>query len=103
MTEDFTIPSLQHSSVPSNIQKPKNTSVHPFVFYSCVVLKFHLRTIEAIHAGTLAVTTQLLPSFLLSDDHVYDSNDISLNVLQGHIMIRVFVVIFSSYFSDNFL
>ena len=55
-------------------------------------------SIEAIHAGMLAVTAQLLPGFLFPDDHVYD---ISLNVLQGHIMIRVFVVIF--YFSDNFL
>jgi hypothetical protein len=54
------------------------------------LLKFNLRTIEAIRAGTLAVTAQLLPSFLFSDDHVYDPNDISLNVLRGHIMIRVF-------------
>ena len=84
-------------------QISKNTSVCPFVFYSCIVLKFHLRTIEAIHTGMLAVTAQLLPSFLFPDDHVYDSNDISLNVLQGHIMIRIFVVMFSSYFSDNFL
>jgi len=47
------------------------------------------QTIEGIRAGTLAVTAQLLPSFLFPDCHVYDSNDISLNVLRGHIMIRV--------------
>jgi hypothetical protein len=56
------------------------------------LLKFHLRTIEAIRTGTLAVTAQLLPSFLFPDDHVYDSNDISSNVLRGHIMIRVFLI-----------
>ena len=78
MTEDFAIPSLQHSSVLSNIQKILGSS---FQLYSCVVLKFHLRTIEGIHAGMLAVTAQLLPSFLFPDDHVYDPNVISLNVL----------------------
>jgi hypothetical protein len=62
------------------------------LFMCCFLLKFHLRTIEAIRAGTLAVTAQLLPSFLFPDDHVYDSNDISLNVLKGHIMIRVFLL-----------
>jgi uncharacterized protein DUF6698 len=54
--------------------------------------QFHLRTIEAIRAGRLAVTAQLLPRFLFPDDHVYDSNDISHNVLRGHIMIRVFPI-----------
>jgi len=68
-----------------------------FLFRCCFLLKFHVRTIEAIRAGTLAVTAQLLPSFLFPDDHVYDSNDISLNVLRGHIMIRVFEFISSSY------
>jgi hypothetical protein len=58
----------------------------------CFQLKFHPRTIQAIRAGTLAVTAQLLPTFLFPDDHVYDPNDISLNVLRGHIMIRVFVI-----------
>ena len=47
----------------------------------CFLLKFKLRTIEAICAGKLAVTAQLLPSFLFPDDHVYDPNDISHNVL----------------------
>jgi len=47
------------------------------------------QTIAAIRAGTVAVTAQLLPRFLFPDDHVYDPNDISLNVLRGHIMIRV--------------
>jgi len=46
-------------------------------------------TIEGIRAGTLPVTAQLLPSFLFPDGHVYDPNDISLNVLRGHVMIRV--------------
>jgi len=58
----------------------------------CFLLKFKLRTIEAICAGKLAVTAQLLPSFLFPDDHVYDPNDISHNVLRGHIMIRVFLI-----------
>jgi hypothetical protein len=58
----------------------------------CFRLKFHPRTIQAIRAGTLAVTAQLLPTFLFPDDHVHDPNDISLNVLRGHIMIRVFVI-----------
>jgi hypothetical protein len=63
------------------------------IFYSRVLLlNFQLRTIEAIRAGTLPVTAQLLPSFLFPDDHVYDPNNISLNVLRGHIMIRVFVI-----------
>ena len=56
----------------------------------CFLLEFHLRTILAIRAGTLPVTAQLLPSFLFPDDHVYDPNDISLNVLRGHVIIRVF-------------
>ena len=78
MTEDFAILSPQRSSVLSNIQKILSSS---FQLYSCVVLKFHLRTIEGIRAGMLAVTAQLRPSFLFPDDHVYDPNDISLNVL----------------------
>ena len=51
------------------------------------------RTIEAIRAGTLPVTAQLLPTFLFPDDHVYDSNDISANVLRGHVMIRVYLIL----------
>jgi hypothetical protein len=63
------------------------------IFYSRVLLlNFQLRTIQAIRAGTLPVTAQLLPSFLFPNDHVYDPNDISHNVLRGHIMIRVFVI-----------
>jgi hypothetical protein len=58
----------------------------------CFLLKNHLRTIVAVRAGTLAVTAQLLPTFLFPDDHVYDPNDISHNVLRGHIMIRVYVM-----------
>jgi hypothetical protein len=71
----------------------ENTSVclH-FLFLCCLLLKFQLRTIEAIRAGTLPVTAQLLPSFLFPDDHVYDKHDISLNVLRGHLMIRVFLL-----------
>ena len=64
----------------------------------CFLFKNNLRTIEAIRTGTLAVTAQLLPSFLFPDDHVYDPNDISLNVLRGHIMIRVFVIYFFPLF-----
>lgn len=90
VTEDFTIPSLQRSSVPSNIQKHLSSSFH-LLFLCCFLLKLQ-RTIEAIRAGTLPVTAQLLPSFLFPDDHVYDPNDISLNVLRGHIMIRVFLM-----------
>jgi uncharacterized protein DUF6698 len=90
MTEDFTIPSPQRSSVRSNIQKHLSLS---FLFLLlCLLLKFQLRTIQAIRAGTLPVTAQLLPTFLFPDGHVYDPNDISLNVLRGHIMIRVFVI-----------
>ena len=65
-----------------------------FILYSCVASysNFNYRTIEAIRAGTLPVTAQLLPCFLFPDDHVYDKNDISLNVLRGHIMIRVFLL-----------
>jgi len=74
------------------VKYPKTSRFVLSFFYSCVVLKFHLRTIEAIRAGTLAVTAQLLPSFLFPDGHVYDSNDISHNVLRGHIMIRVFLI-----------
>jgi hypothetical protein len=58
----------------------------------CFLLKFNLRTIEAISAGTLPVTAQLLPTFLFPDGHVYDPNNISLNVLRGHIMIRVLLI-----------
>jgi hypothetical protein len=73
------------------VKYPK-TPQFVFVFYSCVLLlKLQLRTIQAIRAGTLPVTAQLLPSFLFPEDHIYDPNDISLNVLRGHIMIRVFV------------
>ena len=39
----------------------------------CFLLKFKLRSIDAIRAGKLPVTAQLLPRFLLPDDHVYDS------------------------------
>ena len=91
MTEDFTIPSLQRSSLLSNIQKTLGSSFQYF-FICCFLLKYHLRTIEGIRAGTLAVTAQLLPTFLFPDDHVYDPNDISHNVLRGHIMIRVTVM-----------
>jgi hypothetical protein len=87
MTEDSTIPSLQRSSAPSNIQKRLSSSLS--FIHVLFPIQFYLRTIEAIRAGTLAVTAQLLPSFLFPDDHVYDPNDISLNVLRGHIMIRV--------------
>jgi len=93
MTEDSTIPSLQRSSVPSNIQKNLGSSFK-FKFMCCFLFKFILRTILAIRAGTLPVTAQLLPTFLFPDGHVYDPNDISLNVLRGHIMIRVFVPLF---------
>ena len=72
------------------IKYPKTDEFVLSFFYSCVVLKFYIRTIQAIRAGTLAVTAQLLPSFLFPDGHVYDANDISHNVLRGHIMIRVF-------------
>ena len=89
MTENFTIPSLQPSSLPSNIQKTMSSSFQ-YLFMCCFLLEFHLRTILAIRAGTLPVTAQLLPSFLFPDDHVYDPNDISLNVLRGHVIIRVF-------------
>jgi hypothetical protein len=75
----------------SPVKYPKTPQfVVSFLFMCCFLLKVHLRTIEGIRAGTLAVTAQLLPSFLFPDGHVYDSNDISLNVLRGHIMIRVF-------------
>ena len=40
----------------------------------------------------LGFTAQLLPRFLFPDDHVYDPNDISHNVLRGHIMIRVILI-----------
>ena len=63
-----------------------------FLFTRFSLLKTFLRSIEAIRTGALPVTAQLLPSFLFPDDHVYDSNDISLNVLRGHIMIRVFLI-----------
>lgn len=86
------------------VKYPKTPQfVLSFLLMCCFLLKFHVRTIEAIRAGTLAVTAQLLPSFLFPDDHVYDSNDISLNVLRGHIMIRVFELISSSLFSYSFL
>jgi hypothetical protein len=74
----------------------KYPKTHEFVFflYSFVLLlKFQPRTFQAIRAGTLPVTAQLLPRFLFPEDHVYDPNDISLNVLRGHIMIRVFVTL----------
>jgi len=58
----------------------------------CFLLKFYLRTMEAIRAGTLAVTSQMLPTFLFPDGHLYDPKDISHNVLRGHIMIRVFLM-----------
>ena len=91
-TEGFTILLWQRSYVRSNIQK--HLSV--FFFLSSVVspLKLRLRTIDAIRNGTLPVTAQLLPAFLFPDDHVHDPNDISLNVLRGHIMIRVFLIYF---------
>ena len=77
------------------VKYPK-TPAFVLIFYSCVfLLKFQLRTILAIRAGTLPVTAQLLPRFLFPDDHVYDPNDVSLNVLRGHIMIRVFVIFIS--------
>jgi hypothetical protein len=65
-------------------------------FYNLVLspTQFSTRTIQAIRAGTLPVTAQLLPSFLFPDNHVYDPDDISLNVLRGHIMIRVLFVIY---------
>ena len=91
VTENFTIPSLQRSSVPSNIRMNLSSSFK-FLFRSCFLLKFNLRTFEAIRAGTLPVTAQLLPRFLFPDSHVHDPNDISLNVLRGHIMIRVFLL-----------
>ena len=69
----------------------------------CFLLKFKLRSIDAIRTGELPVTAQLLPRFLFPDDHVYDSEDISHNVLRGHVMIRVILIIFSSYFSYSFL
>lgn len=74
------------------VKYPKTDEFVLSFFYFGVVLKFNIRTIQAIRAGTLAVTAQLLPSFLFPDGHVYDSNDISHNVLRGHIMIRVFVI-----------
>jgi hypothetical protein len=89
MTEDFTIPSPQRSYVQSSIRKHLSLS---FLLYSFVLLlRFQPRTIQAIRDGTLPVTAQLLPRFLFPEDHVYDPNDISLNVLRGHVMIRVFV------------
>ena len=101
MTEDFTILSLQRSSVPSNIRKMLSTSFK-FLFRYCFLLKFNLRTFEAIRAGTLPVTAQLLPSFLFPDGHVYDPDDISHNVLRGHIMIRVSLIQFFPLFYLRF-
>jgi hypothetical protein len=91
MTEDSTIPSLQRSSVLSNIRKKLGSSFN-LLFKYCFLLKFNLRTIVAIRTGTLPVTAQLLPTFLFPDGHVYDPDDISHNVLRGHIMIRVFLI-----------
>ena len=91
MTEDFIIPSLQRCSVLPNIQKTLGSTIQ-YLFMCCSPLKYLLRTIQAIRSGTLAVTAQLLPTFLFPDDHVYDPNDISHNVLRGHIMIRVSVM-----------
>jgi len=90
MTEDFTIPSPQRSSVPSNI--PRCLGSYFLSLYMCCT-QLLLRTIEAIRTGTLPVTAQLLPTFLFPDDHVYDSNDISANVLRGHVMIRVYLIL----------
>ena len=113
MTIDSTIPSLQRSSVPSNIQKKIGLSFK-FLYWlqgqnilghhiwssvsmgllllGSIVSYSNLRPFEAICAGTLPVTAQLLPSFLFPDSHVYDPDNISHNVLQGHIMIRVFLI-----------
>jgi hypothetical protein len=75
------------------LKYPKTPRFVLSIFIQCCFLpKFHLRIIEAIRTGTLAVTAQLLPSILFPDDQVYDSNDISINVLRGHIMIRVFLI-----------
>lgn len=74
------------------VKYPKTPQFVSNFYYRVLLLKFQLRTIIAIRAGTLPVTAQLLPTFLFPDDHVYDPNAISLNVLRGHIMIRVFVI-----------
>lgn len=100
MTEDFTIPSPQRSYVRSNIRKQLRMSS----FFNLVLspTQISTRTIQAIRAGTLPVTAQLLPSFLFPDNHVYDPDDISLNVLRGHVMIRVLFVIYITLIKVNF-
>ena len=74
------------------VKYPKENPFVLKIFKCCILLKFNPRPIEAIRAGTLPVTAQLLPRFLFPDGHVYDPDDISLNVLRGHIMIRVFLI-----------
>ncbi|KJA15738.1 hypothetical protein HYPSUDRAFT_207595 [Hypholoma sublateritium FD-334 SS-4] len=45
-------------------------------------------TYNAILSGRLPVTTTMLPRFLFPDDHVYDPDDISKDLLRGHVMYR---------------
>jgi len=74
--------SLVSSEVPCNtrVRSTFNTLLSLIVFY---------RTYASLKARSLPLTAALLPCFLYPEDHIYDPEDISKNVLHGHIMTRV--------------
>ena len=101
MTEDFTIPSLQRSSLLSNIQKTLGSSFQYF-FICCFLLKYHLRTIEGIRAGTLAVTAQLLLLLVLvetrrccDENYLLNSSSLIANTYYTHTQTPKFKIFYN--------